>query len=188
MSRAGDMVLVRDTVFTEKGGGMRKLVRIIEAVVSVMSGHVQAWLIFLLMWMVLAEVLSRYIWQSPMAISNEIGGYLLVCITFMGLAYTWKERGHVRVEFIFKMFPLRLRWWVRFITVISALIFALILIKAGYDFIEDSLFFQERSERLRIPLVWPQLVLVGGAVLLFMQLVAEVIKMILGRANYTGEE
>lgn len=167
---------------------LHKVVRCIEAFIQFFSGHLQAWLIFVLMWMVLAEVTSRYLLQSPLAISNEIGGYVLVCITFMGLAYTWKERGHVRVEFIFKMFPLPLRWWVRFLTVILATLFALILIKASYVFIEDSLFFQERSERLRIPLVWPQLVLVGGSALLFLQLVAEILKMILGRQSYTGDE
>ncbi|MCF8106355.1 MAG: TRAP transporter small permease [Desulfohalobiaceae bacterium] len=167
---------------------MGKIVRVIEAFVGFVSGHVQAWLIFLLMWMVLVEVLSRYVLLSPLAVSNEIGGFVLVCITFMGLAYTWRERGHVRVEFIFKMFPLRLRWWVRFVSVILALLFALILIKAGYDFIEDSLFFQERSERLRIPLFWPQLALISGSALLFLQLVAEILKMILGRTSYKGDE
>ena len=55
--------------------------------------------------MLLVEVLTRYILRSPLSIAEEMGGYLLVSITFMGLAYTWKEKGHVRVTLIFSRLP-----------------------------------------------------------------------------------
>jgi TRAP-type C4-dicarboxylate transport system permease small subunit len=155
---------------------MKVLIFIIDKINKYISGYIQAWFIFILMWLVLAEVTTRYILKSPLSISNEIGGFALVCITFMGLAYTWQERGHVRVEFIFNMFPKKMQQWVRFLTLVLALGFAVILIKASYDFVQISIFFQDRSERLRIPLVYPQLSLLVGSGLLALQLVGEVLK------------
>ena len=71
---------------------LQKLIKIIEKLTDIASGRLQALIIFLLMAMLLIEVLTRYVLQSPLSIAEEMGGYLLVSITFMGLAYTWKEK------------------------------------------------------------------------------------------------
>ena len=166
---------------------MEKIISGIEKINQYISGCIQAWIIFLLMWLVLVEVTTRYVLNSPLSVSNELGGYVLVCVTFMGLAYTWKERGHVRVEFIFNMFPLKVQRWVRLFTVVCAFGFALILIKASYDFIQVSMLFHDRSERLRIPLAYPQLALLLGSGLLTLQLFAELLKSIQSILSSSGE-
>jgi len=153
------------------------IVKIIEKVTDVLSGHLQAGIIFFLMVLLLVEVLTRYILRSPLSIADEMGGYLLVSITFMGLAYTWKEKGHVRVSLLINRLPDKLAHLLRFITLILATVFTLPLIKACYDLISDSLLFESRSGSwLRTPLVYPQTFLLIGAVMLFLQLVAEIIK------------
>ena len=153
------------------------IVEMIEKVTEVLSGHLQAGIIFFLMVMLLVEVLTRYILRSPLSIADEMGGYLLVSITFMGLAYTWKERGHVRVTLLISRLPDKLAHLLRFITLILATVFTLPLIKACYDLISDSLLFESRSGSwLRTPLAYPQTILLIGAIMLFLQLVAEIIK------------
>ena len=130
-----------------------------------------------LMFMILIEVLTRYILQSPLSVAEEYGGYMLVAITFLGLSYTWKERGHVRVELVINVLSLKLQSWRRLITLIMATAFALIMIKASYDLVSYSYLFGTRSGSwLRTPLIWPQIVLIIGAVLLFIQLIAELIR------------
>ena len=158
---------------------LQKLVYIVEKLTDLLSGRLQAAIIFLLMVMLLVEVLTRYILSSPLSIAEEMGGYLLVSITFMGLAYTWKEKGHVRVTLIFSRLPDKIARPIRFVTLILATIFTLPLIKACYDLLADSLLFESRSGSwLRTPLVYPQTILLVGAVLLFLQLLVEVIKAI----------
>ena len=153
------------------------IVKIIEKVTDVLSGHLQAGIIFFLMVMLLVEVLTRYILRSPLSIADEMGGYLLVAITFMGLAYTWKEKGHVRVSLLVSRLPDKLAHMLRFITLILATIFTIPLIKACYDLISDSILFESRSGSwLRTPLAYPQTILLIGAIMLFLQLVAEIIK------------
>jgi TRAP-type C4-dicarboxylate transport system permease small subunit len=164
------------------------IVKIIEKVTDVLSGHLQAWLIFGLMVMLLIEVLTRYLLQSPLSLAEELGGYMLVAITFMGLAYTWKEKGHVRVELLISRFPEKVRQRIRFITLIAATIFTIPLIKACYDLLLDSILFSSRSGGwLRTPLVYPQTILIIGAVLLFLQLLAEIIKATMAFKKPKGE-
>ncbi|MBT8365563.1 MAG: TRAP transporter small permease subunit [Deltaproteobacteria bacterium] len=160
--------------------GLQKVVNIVEKLTDIFSGRLQAVIIFLLMVMLLVEVLTRYILRSPLSIAEEMGGYLLVSITFMGLAYTWKEKGHVRVTLIISRLPEKAARLIRFITLILATVFTLPLIKACYELLADSLLFESRSGSwLRIPLVYPQTILLVGAVLLLLQLLVEVIKAIM---------
>ena len=156
------------------------IVKVIEKVTDVLSGYLQAGIIFFLMVMLLVEVLTRYILRSPLSVADEMGGYLLVAITFMGLAYTWKEKGHVRVSLLISRLPDKFGRQLRFITLILATVFTLPLIKACYDLISDSLLFESRSGSwLRTPLAYPQTILLIGAIMLFLQLVAEIIKAII---------
>ena len=162
--------------------GLNKVIDAIEKLIDVLSGRLQAVVIFLLMVMLLVEVLTRYILHSPLSIAEEMGGYLLVSITFMGLAYTWKENGHVRVTLLMSRLPQRLARSIRFFTLILATVFTVPLIKACYDLLMDSMLFESRSGSwLRTPLVYPQTILLVGAVLLFLQLLVEIIKAIIAR-------
>lgn len=156
---------------------MDKCVQFIEKITVFIGGKLQGWLVFLLMIMVMAEVCARYLLQSPLSIAEELGGYALVSITFMGLGFTWKERGHVRVELIINMLPKRIREYLRFFTLLLATVFCLPLIAGSYAMLQDSLLFEARSGSwLRTPLVYPQSVLLIGSILLLLQFVAEIIK------------
>ena len=168
--------------------GRQRLVRFIDTVSLILGGHLMGWLLMVLMFMILIEVLTRYILQSPLSVAEEYGGYMLVAITFLGLGYTWKERGHVRVEWVINALSLKVQSWLRLITLIMATAFALIMIKASYDLVSYSYLFGTRSGSwLRTPLIWPQIVLIIGAVLLFIQLIAELIRAV-GNLKKAGRE
>lgn len=165
----------------------RFVVKVVETITVVVSGYLPACLLFLLMALILVEVLTRYVLHSPLGISDEMGGYMLVAITFMGLAYTWKEDGHVRVDLLISRLPKKIVRWIKLINLILATAFTIPLMKASYDLLSDSLLFVSRSGSwLRTPLVYPQTVLLVGSVLIFLQLLAELIKFWLGW-NKTGE-
>jgi TRAP-type transport system small permease protein len=159
---------------------LQKVIKIIEKLIHIASGRLQALIIFLLMAMLLIEVLTRYVLQSPLSIAEEMGGYFLVSITFMGLAYTWQEKGHVRITLLISRLPEKAVRPIRFITLLLATAFTLPLIKACYDLLTDSLLFESRSGSwLRTPLVYPQSIMLIGAVLLFLQLIVEIIKAVI---------
>lgn len=167
---------------------MEKIVQIIEKITDVVGGLLQAWIVFLLMVMVMLEVLARYVLQSPLSLADEWGGYMLVAITFMGLGYTWKEKGHVRVELVVNLLPRQLRHAMRFFTLILASLFCFPLIVGSFQMLQDSLLFESRSGSwLRTPLVYPQSVILIGSILLLLQFVAEIIKAGISFKKQSGE-
>ena len=158
---------------------MRILLRTIETVSEILSGHVQAWLTMALMILVMVDVISRYVMQNPLAISDEYGGFCLVAITCIGLAYAWKTRSHVRVEFIIKKLPVRMRQWLRLFTLLLAIVFTGFMVYGAIKLVSISLMFGTRSTSwLRTPVAWPQMTIVIGAILMFLQLIVEIIKQI----------
>lgn len=158
---------------------MNILVRIIETVTDIFSGHVQAWLTLALMVLVMIDVTSRYVMHNPLSISDEYGGFCLVAITCIGLADAWKTRSHVRVEFIIKKLSVRKQQWLRLFTLLLAIVFTGFLVYGSFKLISISLMFGTRSTSwLRTPLAWPQMAIVIGVVLMFLQLIVEIIKQI----------
>ena len=95
----------------------QRVVRFIDTFSVILGGHLMGWLLMVLMFMILVEVLTRYILQSPLSIAEEYGSYMLVAITFLGLGYTWKERGHVRVEWVIDVLSPKAQSWLRLITI-----------------------------------------------------------------------
>ena len=43
----------------------------------------------------MAEVVSRYVLRNPLILSDEFGGYALVAISFLGLAYCAQAEAHI---------------------------------------------------------------------------------------------
>ncbi len=156
---------------------MRRLARIFETTVEIVSGHGMAWLILVLMAMTLVEAVSRYAIRRPLMIADEIGGYAVVAIIFIGLAYTWKEGRHVSINFVVARIPTQVRKWLRLITVLIVIVTTSLIIKGSYEFVMVSHEIGRKSETsLRLPLEWPQAVLIIGGVLLLFQLIVEFVR------------
>ena len=75
---------------------------------------------------VMGEVVSRYIFNSPTQTSLEITEYLIVTIGFLPLAFIYKTKGHVSVELVLDLLPTSFR---KKLVVVSH------LIVAGFSFI-----------------------------------------------------
>lgn len=156
---------------------MTVLIRIIETITDIISGQVMAWLTLGLMFLVMVDVTSRYVLQNPLAVSDEYGGFCLVAITCIGLADAWKSRSHVRVEFIVNRLSERKRQWLRLFTLVLAFVFTGFVIYGAVNMVNISLMFGTRSTSwLRTPIAWPQMAIIVGVVLLFLQLIVELFK------------
>jgi len=66
-------------------------------------------IIFFLMFLIVADVSGRYFWNSPILGTYDIGQSLIVIIVFLGFAYTQRVGGNIRVESVIAHFPRRLR-------------------------------------------------------------------------------
>jgi TRAP-type C4-dicarboxylate transport system permease small subunit len=156
---------------------MIKITLVLKRIVTFFSGVLQGWLLILMMCLIMVDVISRYLLNNPISIGEEYGAYMLVAITCMGLAYSWQEGSHVRIELLVNRLPQAPRQWLRLITVFMAFVFSVFMIIASYQLVSLSFLFGTRSGSWTgTPIAWPQITLVIGSVLLFFQLIIEVIK------------
>lgn len=74
-----------------------------------------------LMFLGTADVIGRYVFNSPITGTYEISQVLMAGVVLLGWAYTMKTGGHVRVELVISRFPSRLRAIIDFVMMLLSL-------------------------------------------------------------------
>jgi TRAP-type C4-dicarboxylate transport system permease small subunit len=134
----------------------------------------------------MAEVVSRYVLQDPLILADEFGGYALVAISFLGLAYCAQERGHIRITFAVERMSRLGAGRTRVVTLALALAMVAVAAWVSWQFLGDSFARNMRSNSLlSVPLKWPQMAMPVGftlfAVVLLGQLVEAIANLRAGR-------
>ncbi|MFC2049564.1 TRAP transporter small permease subunit [Chloroflexota bacterium] len=128
---------------------------------------------------ILVEVFMRYVMGQPTIIAEELCGYLLVAISYLGMAYTWKEKGHVRITALTSRLPVTASNWLRLATLILALFFTILLIISSYSYVLHSFkVHMVSSTYYRIPLQGPQMTILIGFLLLALLIVVDIVRAI----------
>ncbi|SNX71126.1 TRAP-type mannitol/chloroaromatic compound transport system permease small subunit [Cereibacter ovatus] len=149
---------------------------------SAAFGHVFAWLIVLMTLGVSYEVLVRYAFNAPTPWSLDVSFIMYGTMFMMGGAYTLSRNGHVRGDFLYRMWRPRTQaavdlvlYILFFFPGITALIFA------GWKYASRSWGYAEVSVNspAGIPIYQFKAVLVAAGVLLFIQGLAQVCRCIL---------
>lgn len=73
-----------------------------------LSGYLAAVFLFLIAATIIAQVVGRFFGVA--LDSTETGGFCLAGMTFLGLAYTLKAGGHIRVNLLIRHFGGRPKW------------------------------------------------------------------------------
>lgn len=145
------------------------------------AGVIAGACIVLISLMVLARIVGR--WFGVVIPSTEdFSGYLLAAASFLALAYTFRQGGHIRVTLLVHQLPSPLQ---RMLTTIALLVFVVIVGYGAYQLcflVYESWVFQEVSQGyIAIPLWIPQLPMAVGAVLFFVALVDDGLCSLTGR-------
>lgn len=155
---------------------MKRIVDAIKATTCRVSGGISSWLVVILMIMVAAEVVARYVFSRPLKVADEIGAYMLVAIGFIGLAHSWKEKSHIRIRFVVDRLSEKVRNRLRMITLSIATAFIPVVIFASYGLVAESHMFGIKSSSwLRIPQEWPRMVLLIGVIMLFLVMTIDLV-------------
>ena len=125
----------------------------------------------------MAEVVSRYVLMNPLILSDEFGGYALVAITFLGLAFCAREGGHIRITFIVDALRPPSAHRIRVATLACGLVFVAVAAWVSWQFLGDSFARNMRSNSmLMVPLKWPQMAMPIGFTLFALVLLAQFLK------------
>lgn len=140
-----------------------------------LAGQFAGWLIPLMAILVFSEAFARYILRQPLQLADEFAAYMLVALCFLGAAYTWKEKGHVRITVFVRRLPPKVASWLRLITLIFVFAFVLGLFLSSYRMMSISFKFGMASASwLHFPLQGPQMTLPIGFAILLLVLIVDI--------------
>jgi TRAP-type mannitol/chloroaromatic compound transport system permease small subunit len=150
--------------------------------VSAWFGKVFAWLILLMAFGVGYEVLVRYVFRAPTSWAFDVSYIMYGTLFMIGGAYTLSRDGHVRGDFLYRLWKPRTQAWVEL--VLYFIFFfpgILALIFAGWKYASRSIAQGEVSvfSPAGIPVYQFKTVVVAAGLLLFMQGIAQVFRCIL---------
>ena len=167
---------------------LEKIAKIIDRI-SVASGHLCAYLVGILIFLVLFEVVTRYLFSWTPLIADEFSRYMVIAISFLGMAYAWREGAHVRVEALVSRLPVRERTWIRLATIIIGFVFVIALMYGSTEFYERSIEQNRRSDSwMRIRMIYPEMLIVIGFFLLALQMLTSIFKIIAGNPTVESTE
>lgn len=149
---------------------MRKLLGFLDNLIDrivVIGGHVAAVLIVAILFLTMYEIVLRYVFNNAPMLADELAAYMLVAVVALGLSYRWREGGHVRVEALVSRLPGQAQYWLRLFTLSAVFFFTVMVTIGSFTVIGRTMQYGLMSNSwLRVPLIWPQLSIPYGFVLL----------------------
>ena len=158
---------------------MDTLVRVIERI-SGFSGKLIAWLVVPLIAATVWDVFARYAMNAPTEWAYEVGYMVMGTHALIGMAFTLREAGHIRIDFFSQRFSQTAK------AVIDLFGYAVVLpclcwvTWSLWDYWTKALQTHELSGQSSWnPVVWPfKLIFFIAFALLVLQVIAEMIKAI----------
>jgi TRAP-type C4-dicarboxylate transport system permease small subunit len=157
----------RPSPATAEPRGFGRLVSRIVGAGAVLSGVS----VLLILGLVCVEVIMRQGFNRSTMIADEIGGYLNVAVVFLGMAYTLREGGFIRVEILYDRLTGAFRRAADLFSIVVSLAFTLAL---GWYLASHVAYAWQHGTRansvLQTPEWLPQSVTVLGCIVLALQL------------------
>ena len=155
---------------------MERFNQILDKIADI-CGHIGAALVPIMVVLVAVEVFMRYVLKNPPMVADEFSAYMLVALSYLGLAYTWKRGGHVRITLLVSRLPVKLAGWLRLVVLIIIMIFMITLSYLSFGMVVYAHEINLRSDTwLTFPLIWPQLTVFIGFLMLTLILPADIVK------------
>ncbi|WP_025565656.1 TRAP transporter small permease subunit [Psychromonas sp. SP041] len=109
-------------------------------------GKIAATLMILLLINVFYDVVARYFFKSSSIAFQELEWHIFASMFLLGIAYTLKEEGHVRVDILYEKLSDKNKAWINSLGCIFFLLpFCSLVIWYGYDFTLESYSLNEVS-------------------------------------------
>ena len=139
--------------------------------------------------LVLVEIFIRTAFSKTLYITEEYSGYLMAAMTFLALAYTLKEKSHIRMTFLHTIAKGKAKVWVDLFAFGVGFAFCAMLTYTCADYFWDSVITNSRSMQISQTYVAiPQFFMPFGTLVMTLQFAAEVIRSILLlRSGHVGD-
>jgi len=157
--------------------------------IYILSGALAGALIVSITLIIMAQIVGRW-FGIVIPSTDDFSGFMLAASSFLGLAYTLKEGGHIRVSLVIQRLPARYRKVQEFAVLIMAVLLALFMTWYLWHMVYESHLFGELSVGyIPVPLWIPQLPVAIGCSLFTLALIDELVCVAMGkRPTYQQHE
>lgn len=155
---------------------MNKLARLADSL-SDLSAKISAVILGLMTVLILVEIFIWNLFQKTTLIADEYSAYGLAAIIFLGAGYCLKEKGHIRITLILGFLPPRATRIITFVATMITTAFMGYLWWYLFKMVRSAFRYESTSGTLTHTPLWiPQALMLTGAGIFFIQLVATSIK------------
>ena len=159
---------------------LRRTLRIVDGISRAAAGFA-AVLIAAIAGLVLTEIVCRAFLNISMTFAWDYSSYFMAVAIFCGAGYTLRTGGHVRVSLVTASTPPRVARGIDYLAVLFAIAVAAYVAYAMTLFAWSSYAQGMTSSTIdATPLAIPQSAMAFGAVLLLLQLIARLVRMLIG--------
>ena len=119
---------------------------------------------------VLTQVVLRYIFRSPLVWAEEASVFLMIWISFVGAGLAIRDGAHIAMNLFYGRMP---ALWARLMLAVTCLAVLSFLAVVFWQGTLLALFVGDQpSPALRIPMMWPYLIMPVGAIFMILEIVA----------------
>jgi TRAP-type C4-dicarboxylate transport system permease small subunit len=158
---------------------MKRLIKTMDAI-SAVAGALAATLLVIALILNSVEILIRSTIDRTLFLTDEFSGYLMCGLTFLALAYTLREKGHIRMTIMHSLVKNRARLHLDTVCYVIGALFSAFVTWHTASLFWDSVVTGSQSVQLSATyLAVPQFFMPFGALLLTQQFVSELLKNLL---------
>ena len=145
------------------------------------SGYLSGFFIFLIVSLIVSQVIGRFFGFIVPSV-EDFSGYSLAAATFLGLAYTFSQGGHIRVDLAIRLLPPKVRKIQEGIILFLAIILGCFMSFYMVHLSWESYIFEEVSYGyIPVPLWIPQMPVAVGIIMLTIAIMDAFHSLIFGR-------
>ncbi|HYE11802.1 MAG TPA: TRAP transporter small permease [Patescibacteria group bacterium] len=148
--------------------------------------YVCSFLMFLMAAIITAQVLSRYIVGSPLTWSEELGRYIFVWMSFLGMSVAVRQGSHIALDILVKKLKGVSQKLLMFINNCLVLFFGVCLTISGFKLVE--LGMKQKSPTLQLPMQFVYIVIPISGIILMYFVISGTIQMLRSQESRGKEE
>jgi len=122
----------------------------VELATAIVAGLV----IFFVMWVGVAEILLRKLFNAPLYGQLDLIEQTMALYAILPISYCWRLAGHIRVDLLIDVFHGRGRWVVECLTTVAAFGLMLAIWPGVFHFFDNALEIGDSTMNTRWP-TWP---------------------------------
>lgn len=148
--------------------------------ISTVSGWISAALILSAVAITCQMIFVRFVLNGSTIWQTEMVIYLVIGSTLMGLPYVQKLRGHVNVDLLPLMLPIKVRRLLAFLTLSLGILILCMMVVYGFEFWYEAWSRNWKSDTVWGVRLWiPYLAMPVGFALYLLQLIADLVALLI---------